>query len=198
MTVTTIPWQQMTWLNPPERVEARGDALEVTTRPKTDFWRATGYDFVHDDGHFLGTPLSGDGAIEVTFHGAFSQLYDQAGLMLRAGPDLWIKAGVEWSDGELLASAVVTRGMSDWSVAPLPAGSAGQAITIRASRAGDAVTLRYGVGEASSLRLLRVAYLPPEVALLGGPMCCSPTRGGLVVRFGPIRIGPKDAQLHEA
>jgi regulation of enolase protein 1 (concanavalin A-like superfamily) len=42
-----------------------------------------------------------------------------------------------------------------------------------------------------------VAYFPPEAGVVGGPMCCSPTREGLSVRFGPVRVGPPDAQLHE-
>jgi regulation of enolase protein 1 (concanavalin A-like superfamily) len=92
---------------------------------------------------------------------------------------------------------VVTRDLSDWSVAPLPAGSAALPITIRASRAGDSVTLRYRVGGEGRLRLLRVAYLPPEAELLVGPMCCSPSRGGLVIRFEPVRLGPPDGHLHD-
>lgn len=196
--MSTIPWLEMTWLNPPERADIHGDALEVVTRPMTDFWRTTAYGFVHDDGHFLGAPFAGDRAIEVTFTGGFAEQFDQAGLMLRAGPDLWIKAGVELSDGALFASAVVTRGTSDWSVAPLPARSVAQPITIRASRAGDGVTVRYRVGDEGDLRMLRVAYLPPDAELLAGVMCCSPSRGGLLVRFEPVRLGPPDARLHEA
>jgi regulation of enolase protein 1 (concanavalin A-like superfamily) len=198
MAMTTIPWQEMTWLNPPERGEVVDGRLEVVTRPMTDFWRTTSYGFVHDDGHFLGAALDGEAALEVTFTGAFSEQFDQAGLMLRAGPDLWIKAGVELSDGVLFASAVVTLGHSDWAVAPLPAGSAHLPITIRASRTGDGVTIRYRVGDAASWQLLRVAFVPPDAELLAGPMCCSPTRGGLVVRFEPVRVGPPDAQLHDA
>lgn len=82
-------------------------------------------------------------------------------------------------------------------MAPLPTGSADLPITIRASRASDGVTIRYRVGDREPLRLLRVAYLLPETDLLAGPMCCSPSRGGLVVHFEPIRVGPPDARLHE-
>lgn len=196
MPMTTIPWQEMAWLNPPERAEVEDGRLEVVTKPMTDFWRTTAYGFVHDDGHFLGAALATDAAMEVTFRGAFTAAFDQAGLMLRAGPDLWIKAGVELSDGVLFVSAVVTLGQSDWSVAPLPAGSAGLPVTIRASRTGDGVTIRYRIGAEEPFRLLRVAHMPPEAELLAGPMCCSPSRGGLVVRFEPVQVGPPDAQLH--
>ena len=193
----TIDWVAMTWLNEPLQAEADGDGLVVTTRRETDFWQRTGYGFVHDDGHFLGAPFPAAAAIEVTFRGDFSAQFDQAGLMLRAGPDAWLKTGVELTDGELFASVVVTNQMSDWSVASLPATAHGSALTFRASRTGDAVTVRYRVHAEPDWRLLRVAYLPPQLELLAGPMCCSPTREGLSVRFWPVRVGPPDAALHE-
>jgi len=193
----TIDWTRLTWLNEPPSAEIEDDALVVVTGKDTDFWQKTSYGFVHDDGHFLGTPLEGDVAIEVTFLTDFEGAFDQAGLMLRAGPELWIKTGVELSDGVLYAGAVVTVGMSDWSVSPLPDSARGQALTFRASRSGDAVTVRYRVGDEDGWRFLRLAYFPPEAEVSAGPMCCSPTREGLSVRFEPVRVGPPDASLHE-
>jgi regulation of enolase protein 1 (concanavalin A-like superfamily) len=193
----TIPWSEMEWLNEPPNSRHDDETLVVETGLKTDFWRRTGYGFTRDSGHFLGTPLDGDAAIEVTFEGDFTEQFDQAGLMLRAGPGLWLKTGVEFSDGQLFASVVVTVEMSDWSVAPLPDSALGRPLTFRASRKGDGVTVRYRVGDEPDWRLLRVAYLPPDAELLAGPMCCSPSREGLSVRFEPVRVGPPDAQLHE-
>lgn len=193
----TIGWNDMTWLGEPPATEVEGEALTVVTGKDTDFWQRTSYGFVHDDGHFLGAPLEGDAAIEVTFLCQFEGAFDQAGLMLRAGPELWIKTGVELSDGVLYAGAVVTVGMSDWSVSPLPDSARGQALTFRASRSGDAVTIRYRVGDESGWRFLRLAYFPPEAEVSAGPMCCSPSREGLSVRFEPVRVGPPDASLHE-
>ncbi len=195
--MTTLDWNEMTWRNPPPDVRRDGSALEVTTGPETDFWRTTSYDFIHDDGHFLGAPLPTGRSIEVSFRAAFTHPFDQAGVMLWGSPDTWIKAGVELSDGVLFASAVVTHAYSDWSVAALPSLTPDTTITVRASRSGDAVTIRYGIDGAPPERLLRLAYLPPETELLAGPMCCSPSRAGLVVRFDPVRVGPADARLHD-
>ena len=193
----TIPWGQLTWLNEPPGAEYDGAVLRVTTGRETDFWQRTSYDFIHDDGHFLGLPLEGAAALEVTFEADFEGAFDQAGLMLRSDAEHWIKAGVELSDGVLYAGAVVTVGRSDWSVSPLPEGAGAGRLTFRASRTGDAVTIRYRVGDEPGWRFLRLAYFPPESAVLAGPMCCSPTRAGLSVRFWPVRVGPPDASLHE-
>ncbi len=111
--------------------------------------------------------------------------------------DFWRKTGVELSDGQLFASVVVTVEMSDWSVSPISSSARGRALTFRASRSGDAVTVRYRIGEETGWRLLRVAYVPADAELRAGPMCCSPTRDGLSVRFEPVRVGPPDPQLHE-
>jgi regulation of enolase protein 1 (concanavalin A-like superfamily) len=195
--VQTIPWQAMTWTNEPPDAGIEGDELVVTTGLKTDFWQRTSYGFIHDDGHFLGAPFPAEGAIEVSFRADLAAQFDQAGLMLRAGPEQWLKTGAELSDGQRYASVVVTDAMSDWSVAPLPPGAKDAGLTFRASRQGDAVTIRYRLGDGG-WHLLRVAYVPPAAELLAGPMCCSPTREGLRVRFAPVRMGPPDEALHEA
>jgi hypothetical protein len=193
----TIAWDEMTWLNEPPAAEHEGDDLVVSTGRNTDFWHKTAYGFVHDDGHLLGVPFPREAAIEVTFRAEFQAQFDQAGLMLRASPDTWLKTGVELSDGNLYASVVATTGMSDWSVSPLPDAGVGHALTFRASRKGDAVTVRYRIREEPHWHLLRVAWFPPEAELIAGPMCCSPTREGLSVRFAQVQVGPPDALLHE-
>ena len=192
----TIDWGRMTWLNEPSVVRHEGSDLVMETGRNTDFWRVTSYGFTHDDGHALGLPLDGDAAVEASFRAGFEAQFDQAGLMLRAGPELWLKTGVELSDGRLFASVVVTVEQSDWSVAPLPDAARDQVLTFRASRASDAVTVRYRI-EDGDWQLLRVAYFPPDAKVSAGPMCCSPTREGLSVRFESVRVGPPDAALHE-
>jgi regulation of enolase protein 1 (concanavalin A-like superfamily) len=193
--VIEIPWDAMTWHNPPPGERRDGAVLEVVTGLKTDYWRPTEAEYVHS-GHFLGAPFPPESSIELTFRGGFTQQYDQAGLMLYAAPDTWIKAGVEFEDGAPLASTVVTFGRSDWSVAALPPLGPATPVTIRASRSGDELTIRFGLDGAPPRQLMRTCFLPPGVSLLAGPMCCSPTREGLVVRFDPVRLGPSDGQPH--
>ncbi|WP_431676918.1 DUF1349 domain-containing protein [Kitasatospora sp. KL5] len=182
------------WLNPPESAVRDGDALVVTTRERSDFWRTTGYGFVRDDGHALLAPLPDGTAAEVTFLAAFDALYDQAGLMVRVDERTWTKAGVEMSDGVPHLGAVVTRDVSDWSLAPVPDWH-GRLVTVRASRSGDALTVRARC-EDGPWRLVRYAPLAPGAAALAGPFCCSPERKGLQVRFTAFTLGPADASLH--
>lgn len=188
------PWSAGTWTTPPVAVTEDGPDLLVTAAQGSDAWRHTSYGFVHDDAHALLAPLPSPGAVEVTFDLGWDGQFDQAGLVLRADAETWLKAGVEFSDGSPQVGAVVTLGRSDWSVAPVP-GWAGRRVTVRASRAGDAVTVRARVDD-EPFRLVRLAYLPPDVAVQAGPYCCAPTRPGLVVRFRRWATGPADTALH--
>ncbi|GAA1438681.1 DUF1349 domain-containing protein [Leifsonia poae] len=192
--MTRIDWSDGHWTNEPENVESDGDALLVTARESSDAWRTTAYGFVHDTEHALLAPLPAGTAMEVTFTGAFTGEFDQAGIFVRVDDETWTKAGVEYADGALQLGAVVTDRMSDWSVAPV-AEWAGHRITVRASRAGDAVTIRARVDD-EPFRLVRLAPLDPHVEVEAGPLICGPTRPGLTVRFESWTTGPSDAALH--
>lgn len=191
----SVDWSGAAWLNPPAAVERDGADLVVSTRMRSDFWRTTSYGFVRDDGHALLASFPMGSAVEVTFLADFEELYDQAGVMIRVSARNWIKAGIEMSDGLPQLGAVVTRDVSDWSVAPVP-DWAGRLVTLRVSRADDAVTVRARC-DGSPWRLVRLAPLDPEADALAGPFCCSPERGGLRVRFTRFTLGPADPALHE-
>ena len=194
LAVRRVPWGEGRWTTPPAAVHHDGDALVVEAVASSDAWRTTSYGFVHDTEHALVAPLAPGTAMEVSFTGDFAEQFDQAGVFVRVSDEEWIKAGVEFADGALQLGAVVTHRFSDWSVAPVPDWSGGP-ITIRVSRAGDAVTVRARSGE-NPFRLVRVAYLAPDAHAEAGPLVCAPTRAGLTVRFATWTIGPADASLH--
>ena len=183
----------MEWLNEPPRWRERDGTLCVVTGGGTDFWRTTHYGFVRDSGHFRFDRVRGDFTAEVTVSGDYRELYDQAGLMLRLDAEHWLKAGVEYVDGRRMLSAVVTRSFSDWST--VPAFEAPDPLRLRLSRHGSAVRVEW----ASRQGLRHAAPgLPARGApALVGPMCCSPERAGLEVRFADFRIGdPIARDLH--
>ncbi|WP_062205834.1 DUF1349 domain-containing protein [Demequina salsinemoris] len=182
------------WTTPPAAVDLDGGTMVVSARHGSDAWRTTSYGFVHDDAHALLVPMEARQAAEVTFVLDYAEQFDQAGIMVRADSRSWIKCGVEVSDGVPQVGAVVTRGVSDWSVAPVPEW-VGRSVTIRASRDGDAVTVR-ARADSEAWRLVRVAPLAPELEVGVGPYCCAPSRDGLRVTFTDFTLGEPDAALH--
>jgi regulation of enolase protein 1 (concanavalin A-like superfamily) len=191
-----VDWSVGTWSRQPPELRVDGEDLIVRAAEGSDWWRSTYYGFVHDDGHALLAEWPARAAIEVSFDTTgLTSLYDQAGLLLRVGEDRWIKAGVELNDGVPHVGAVVTDGVSDWSLAPVP-DWAGEIVTIRASRAPDSVVLRARAG-GEPWRTIRVAPFAALPALAwAGPMVCGPTRDGLQVRFTGWSWTEPDTDLH--
>jgi len=189
-----IPWAEGSWTHPPVAAVEEGDDLVVTAVEGSDAWRITSYGFVHDDEHALLVPLPPDAAVEVTFTAGLDAQFDQAGLFLRLSDQHWIKAGAEFADGSLQVGVVATEGVSDWSAAPVPEW-ARRRVTIRASRAGDAVTIRARVAD-EAWRFVRLVPLDPALPAAAGPYLCAPSRAGLTVRFHEWAVTAADGSLH--
>ncbi len=192
--------EDFAWTNPPPVWSGDPTALELETGANTDFWRETFYGFTRDSGHAWLAPVDGDFTVTVRFRGDYAALYDQAGLMLRADAAGWIKTGIEFTDGLMHFSVVVTGPRSDWSVIPLPGATPGTEIAARLTRHGDAVRVQYAVAEPGGLGPWRMARLAPFPAgpARAGLMACSPERAGFRVRFENLRIGPPiDRRLHD-
>lgn len=190
----SVAWSEGTWTTPPPAVTEQDGMLLVTAAEGSDAWRHTSYGFVHDTEHALVAPMPDGTAMEVEFPAAFEGQFDQAGLFVRVDATRWVKAGVEFSDGELQLGAVVTDGMSDWSLAPV-AEWLGRRITVRVSRDGNALTLRAGLS-GGTLRLVRVIPFAADLDAAAGPFVCAPSRAGLTVPFVSWRRGAADTELH--
>lgn len=189
-----VDWEEGVWTNEPAAVVRDGDVLRVRAEEGSDAWRRTAYGFVHENEHALLAPFEVGTAMEVEFVADSAEQFDQAGLFVRADAERWTKAGVEFADGVLNVGAVVTDGMSDWSVAPVPEW-AGRRVRVRVSRGADALTVRAAVDD-EPFRLVRVAPFPGDAVATAGPFVCAPTRAGLEVAFLRWTRGHADTALH--
>jgi regulation of enolase protein 1 (concanavalin A-like superfamily) len=189
-----IEWGIGEWTSPPRSLHLTDNGLRVEAEEGSDFWQRTLYGFQHDDGHALLTLFSPDSAVEVSFNlDDLTELYDQAGLLVRAGSDHWIKVGVEMSDGVAHVGVVVTNGASDWSMSPVPEWHG--ITTLRLSQLRGAAIIRARTDEVG-WRTIQVAPMMPVNALQAGPMLCAPTRAGFQVTFLAWRVTAPDVDLH--
>jgi uncharacterized protein len=187
---------ELVWLNPPARHVFDGNEVHVATGNGTDFWRETFYGFWRDNGHFLYKYVDGDFTAEVTVKGKFDVLYDQAGLMMRLSETHWIKASIEFTDGQMYFSVVVTNDASDWSLVNIPIGEDGT--SIRLTRHGEAVRVQYLDVSDQRWKPTRLAYFPPSKSVAIGLMCCSPEREGFEVTFRDFKVYPPISRnLHD-
>lgn len=189
-----IPWDRGVWTHPPAVTDRRGEDLLVTAIEGSDAWRRTVHGFIRESEHALVAPLHSGRAVEVEFTANFSQQFDQAGLFVRVSTEHWIKAGVEYADGDPQVGAVVTHGRSDWSLAPVPHW-AGRRVLVRASWNHGALTIR-AARAGEPLRLVRVLPLDDSLTVTAGPYLCAPSRAGLTVPFHAWRHVEADAALH--
>lgn len=175
------------WRNEPPYSAWDGDELVIRTGRETDWWNNTYYGFLHLNGHFLGLEAEGDRTFTVTFAAGYERQYDQAGAMVHVDDRSWMKCGIEFTDGAMNVSVVVTRDdQSDWSVRPWH-GDPAQPVTVRVTRHAEA--LRIDCLEDGAWRLVRLCFLPMPARVRYGPMACSPSGEGLEVRFSAIVLG---------
>ena len=186
-------WASGHWSTAPASVEHSGTDLLVTAVKGSDAWRETAHEYITDNAHSLLAPMATDTAVEVTFIADFTEQLDQAGIMLRSSPTHWIKSGVEYADGILQLGAVVTRETSDWSSNAVP--WSGKEVTINASRTGNAVVIRAKIDD-EPFRMIRLAWVDPNLEYEAGPYLCAPTRDGFTVRFTGWRVVEADTLIH--
>ncbi len=175
----------MLWLNEPARWSEANGRLTVTADPGTDFWRTTSYGYVRDTGHVYGDRVDGEFDLSVRVRGAYGAQYDQAGAMVRVDDRRWLKTGVEYFDGRLRLSTVVTLDYSSWAVGELPRGTTEVALYL--ARRGDSVEVRYRA-DGGERELAAVVYVPPAQTVLAGAMCAAPEGEGFEVSFRDLAI----------
>jgi regulation of enolase protein 1 (concanavalin A-like superfamily) len=193
ISIKRIPLENGDWLNPPLSADLVGSEFIITAKEKTDFWQKTSYGFIHNSGHALLNDFPEESSLEASWILDYKHQFDHAGLMVYSNETNWIKAGVEFADGLPQLGAVVTRGISDWSVAPVPTWM-DKEVTIRFSRSGDALTIRAKCG--GDWQFVRLAPLDQNLKWRAGIFCASPLRAGLQVKFTSLSAGAPDSSLH--
>jgi len=179
---------RLRWMNPPEGWSLSGGVLSIEPRAGTDFWRRPLTGIEADNGHILGMDVEGDFVVttEVRYH--FVHQYDQAGLMVRAAPDCWVKTSVEHQPGGpgTLGAVVTNLGHSDWSLQDYRGAGA---LRLRIEYRGGDVTVEFA-GGADGWHTMREAHLHRQGAgpLLCGLYACSPKGEGFRAEFTGLRI----------
>lgn len=183
------------WLNEPADWSLDDEGLTVATDARTDFWRDTHYGFTRDSGHVFGLHRSGAFTASLRIRARYEQLYDQAGLMVRVDEANWIKAGIELSDGMAFLGSVLTVGRSDWATGLFTGDPADFHLRVTV---GDGVVRLQASADGKRWPLVRLAPFPKADRYFVGPMCCTPERAGLNVRFSDFEVtSPLGRDLHD-
>lgn len=178
--------KKMQWFNEPEKWEIINEStFSIYATPGTDFWRKTHYGFTVDDGPFLYSSLGGEFETRVKITGKYRNRFDQMGLMIRKDERNWIKTGVEYVDGRINLSTVVTRDFSDWSMFTLDQDP--ESVWLKLIRRIDAIEIQYSLDNSSFISM-RLAYFPDKVPVMAGMFAASPDGDGFEALFEDFTI----------
>jgi regulation of enolase protein 1 (concanavalin A-like superfamily) len=184
--LTALRWSDGDWINEPNATTTAVDELVVSAQQGSDLWRSRGSGCLRDSGHALLHPFNRGDVMDVSFVLDFHHHFDQAGVVVRSSPTSWIKAGIEIHDGVAHVGAVVTSGLSDWSMTPVPAWRS-SVVTVRIAWVDASVAVSARSSQAAWRPLRLAPWTAPHAG--AGPYCASPERDGLRVRFVEWRRG---------
>jgi regulation of enolase protein 1 (concanavalin A-like superfamily) len=176
---------RMQWFNEPCSWEITDNALTMIVTPQSDYWRISHYNFTVDDGPFLYTTYGGEFEAKVKLTGNFKDRFDQMGLMVRLDHENYIKTGVEFVDGQLNISTVVTNHTSDWSV--LPMDKTPPFIWVKVIRRLDALEIFYSLDD-QAYTMTRITYLKENHPVMIGLVAACPDGNGFEAKFEHFQV----------
>ena len=186
----------MEWFNQPASSEIENfqsnesgapfSSLRVKALGHSDYWRKTHNGLIRDNGHFLHVNVSRNFEAFVSVSGQYKSLYDHGGLMVRIDSENWVKAGIEYVEGILNISAVVTRDFSDWSVIHLE--NPQIKVHFKIKWVDGSFEVFYSI-DGEKYIMYRVSYLPKVENVQVGIMCASPeSDDGFDIQFDDFRL----------
>lgn len=108
---------KLKWTREPLDYSISEDKIEITTKPYSDLWQKTYYNFGTDNAPVLQMETdekSFSFTVKADFE--YKRRYDQCGVVMYFDGDNWLKASIECENGFQHLGAVVTNhGYSDWS-----------------------------------------------------------------------------------
>ncbi|CAH0598776.1 unnamed protein product [Chrysodeixis includens] len=183
------------WINEPKEWKVTDNAVEMTTGYETDFWRETYVKFIKNDGHLFGVEIKDDFTFTACIEADYSELYDQAGLMIYWDETHWLKAGIEYNDGAPVMSSVLTNGVSDWGSGIFSGNP--RKFYLRVTRKDDVICVKYSTDNKLWLLLRMCPMKVMNKPCLVGPMSCTPKRAGLKVKYSEMSVTvPAEDILH--
>lgn len=173
--------ENLRWTREPESFLIAPDRIEITTKPRTDLWQRTYYHFQNDNAPVLQMETA-EPFFSFVVRTDFTEShhrFDQCGIVMYLDSENWLKASVEYENGEFqhLGSVVTNQGYSDWATTEIPASV--KSMWYRLSRREDDFRVECSE-DGARFSQMRVCHLH---------------KGGGPVRFGVYACSPEDSSF---
>ena len=173
--------QNLRWTRKPKDYEITENRILITTAPHTDLWQRTYYHFRNDNAPVLQMETE-ENYFSFTVKTSFAnshQRFDRCGVAVYLDAENWLKASVEYENGEFqhLGSVVTNGGYSDWATTEIPASV--RTMWYRLSRRGDDFCIECSE-DGTRFRQMRICHLH---------------KGNGKIRFGIYACSPEDSSF---
>ena len=180
----------MAWTRKPEKEEAKGCAIAVTTTPHTDLWQRTYYHFRNDNAPVLQMKTNERffSFVVKTDFSQSHQRFDQCGIVMYLDSENWLKGSVEYENEQFqhLGSVVTNGGYSDWATTAIPADV--KTMWYRFSRREDDYCIECSPDglHFSQMRICHMHLGIGEIRF--GIYACSPEESSFTALFSDMQI----------
>lgn len=180
----------MHWTGAPEDCIVTGNRIEIVTRPHTDLWQRTYYHFRNDNAPMLQMTTAEpffSFTVKTEFSGSHHR-FDQCGVIVYRNSENWLKASVEYENGNFqhLGSVVTNYGYSDWATAEIPADV--KSMWYRLSRREDDFRIECS-DDGTVFRQMRICHLHDAKGEIHfGIYACSPEDSSFRAVFTNIAL----------
>ncbi|MBO5556911.1 MAG: DUF1349 domain-containing protein [Oscillospiraceae bacterium] len=179
----------MTWTRPPKEYTVTADRVTIRTEPHTDLWQRTYYHFRNDNAPALQLETD-EPFFSFTVKTEFDSRvrFDQSGIILYLDSDNWLKASMEYEDGQVqrLGSVVTNNGYSDWASVDVDA--AVKTAWFRLSRREDDFCIEHSA-DGVRFQQMRICHLfNAPAAVRFGVYACSPEDSSFTACFSQLEL----------
>ncbi|WGE89025.1 DUF1349 domain-containing protein [Actinobacillus arthritidis] len=189
---------KLMWWNEPKSYFISEGKIEITTEPHTDLWQKTYYHFKNDNAPMLQIDTEEQYfsfVVKTDFSGS-QHRFDQCGVVMYLDSENWLKASVEYENGDFqhLGSVVTNQGYSDWATTEIPASV--KAMWYRLSRRGQDFRIECSLDGVnfSQMRICHMANATGKIHF--GVYACSPEDSSFKAVFTDLKITSCEWQAH--
>lgn len=120
-----MDFSKFRWTREPQECSIEADRIEVVTKPNTDLWQRTYYNFQNDNApvYQIETDEKYFSFVVKTEFEESHHRFDQCGVVLYLNSENWLKASIEYENDSYqhLGSVVTNHGYSDWATTVIDA-----------------------------------------------------------------------------
>ncbi|MEY8260419.1 DUF1349 domain-containing protein [Oscillospiraceae bacterium 50-60] len=187
------------WTRQPQSWKIENGRVEVVTRPHTDLWQRTYYHFQNDNAPVFQAETDNPyfSFVVKTEFADSCHRFDQCGIVMYLDSENWLKASVEYENGEYqhLGSVVTNEGYSDWATTVMDASI--KSMWYRFSRRGDDYRVECSL-DGMQFDQMRVCHMRKGAGKIRfGIYACSPEASSFKAVFSNMQMMECQWKAHD-